>query len=811
MVDRPRFPIRSKYALKPAISSALSTNPPEGFLAPPALIDRETIGKTDLKLREQQYVRSYTKLTSRDWNDYVQLGIQQFASPNLYQIHVAKESPDDKSLRLARYFRFHLENKAEVLPLLLKTIASIETALSTTHPGFFDMSTKEMDTYMQALKNVSRTTPPPSQLTQEETEKLLQGVTFDTTPPPSPKTAPNLPQKPPTATVYSPITGTTTDIRKMNINTSPITMELDESPSLPPTDNKSPSTTPTIRIETRWAPKDFKELHASSDKFYARLYPILKCFQTDSTSSLVEWQTDQLVLLESPETARSTMTKCLSVRMIANSKQQCFYFSFRVQSTGSDLTQTLKSQELQTIKKGEALTFDPSSIPVTHGELVNVGDILFKDASSTHRAHYLTFLQTSVLPSDMPPIDIKIKHKDPLGNKIMLLTVRCGKSVATKVTEYLTQFLNGEGDRNEVFISKLGLGAVKLNRSELEKIYQHHHNYLKDIHHIPFPLTRNIDSPRLEYHDDGQTTTQSPRTWATTLAHEGTNLGVDIENGSKDGMTTLIVPHENLSIVKEKLRQYLQCQNPALINAGKFYANLEIDPSIPSTIFTVNVSSLLNRELKTPRQTVHVSTSDSTTGSTIHTAPSKESNAWSVPLFPNDKVSYPTQTSKSVSGQSKKPTRMATKDAALLHRIALLEEQLKTMSTNQSITSDSTAGRTTMEQQSKISAITGSGKSNNSHLTIESAHQRLETIETKMDSIQTMLMTLMENYKPTVANNLDHYDSSDDSDTLQCTQLSYDTPKKTPTTKNKRRKATTTPDSSLQYKEQMDLSGDSQC
>jgi hypothetical protein len=133
MVDRPRFPIRSKYALKPAISSALSTNPPEGFLAPPALIDQETIGKTDLKLREQQYVRSYTKLTSRDWNDYVQLGIQQFASPNLYQIHVAKESTDEKSLRLARYFRFHLENKAEVLPLLLKTIASVEQMLANTH------------------------------------------------------------------------------------------------------------------------------------------------------------------------------------------------------------------------------------------------------------------------------------------------------------------------------------------------------------------------------------------------------------------------------------------------------------------------------------------------------------------------------------------------------------------------------------------------------------------------------------------------------------------------------------------------------
>ena len=67
MVDRPRFPTKNKYALKPVISSALLIHPPERFLAPPALIDRETIGKTDLKLREQQYIRSFSKLTSRDY------------------------------------------------------------------------------------------------------------------------------------------------------------------------------------------------------------------------------------------------------------------------------------------------------------------------------------------------------------------------------------------------------------------------------------------------------------------------------------------------------------------------------------------------------------------------------------------------------------------------------------------------------------------------------------------------------------------------------------------------------------------------
>jgi hypothetical protein len=53
----------------------------------------------------------------------------------------------------------------------------------------------------------------------------------------------------------------------------------------------------------------------------------------------------------------------------------------------------MKSKTLQAIKKGEALTFDPSFIPVTHGELVNVGDIIFKDASITHRAHYLANLK----------------------------------------------------------------------------------------------------------------------------------------------------------------------------------------------------------------------------------------------------------------------------------------------------------------------------------------------------------------------------------------------------------------------------------
>jgi hypothetical protein len=74
-----------------------------------------------------------------------------------------------------------------------------------------------------------------------------------------------------------------------------------------------------------------------------------------------------------------------------------------------------------------------------------------------------------------------------------------------------------------------------------------------------------------------------------------------------------------------------------------------------------------------------------------------------------------------------------------------------------------------------------------------------------------MLLTLMENYK-TAQSKSDHDSSSDESDKLHCTQhLTYNTPKRTPTTKNKRHKPTDTPDSSLQDTETMDLSGNSQC
>jgi hypothetical protein len=171
-----------------------------------------------------------------------------------------------------------------------------------------------------------------------------------------------------------------------------------------------------VRIEARWAPKDFHALRASTAKMYIRLAPILSCFNNPH-SWLIEWQTDQLAPTQ--DVSSSQLSKFMSIRVVPVLAQQCFYFSFRVNATGKQLVQVLQSQVLKQTKRGENLTLDPSFIPSHQGELVNIGDILLKDASVTHRSRYLKYLRSEVLPNDTPMFDLKLRHKDPAGKKLL--------------------------------------------------------------------------------------------------------------------------------------------------------------------------------------------------------------------------------------------------------------------------------------------------------------------------------------------------------------------------------------------------------
>ena len=82
---------------------------------------------------------------------YVSFGIQQFVSPHDYIAHRAQETVEERNLRLARYYRYHLETLSPVDSHLIHTMGAVDTALATSHPGFFDMSTNDMDKYTASM------------------------------------------------------------------------------------------------------------------------------------------------------------------------------------------------------------------------------------------------------------------------------------------------------------------------------------------------------------------------------------------------------------------------------------------------------------------------------------------------------------------------------------------------------------------------------------------------------------------------------------------------------------------------------------
>ena len=220
--------------------------------------------------------------------------------------------------------------------------------------------------------------------------------------------------------------------------------------TMPPASTHRPKaiTSSVIRVEVRWAPKDHTELRSSVSKMHARFAPILSCFNTDNTW-VMEWQTDQMQ--DSADILPVGLSKYLSVRVLAVAKERCFYFSFRLHATGSAFVKLCQSPVFKTTKHGESVSFDPTHIPTSQGEITIVGDILLKDASVTHRGQYLTYLRKEVLPPGSVPIFyIKVRHKDPLGNKVQILSVRCGKAVSTEVAQPLSTALCGEQNAPEI-------------------------------------------------------------------------------------------------------------------------------------------------------------------------------------------------------------------------------------------------------------------------------------------------------------------------------------------------------------------------
>ena len=275
-------------------------------------------------------------------------------------------------------------------------MGAVKTALATSHPGYFDMSTIDMDKYVASMSEkemmdieIDLNTHSTDETVKHDNPALMDATTAaftgsslakaasacsnsdksgmrsqtnaDETPlqtqddfiavpmspkrgakanddaitniPATPKSTASSPKK---ATAPSPKKATASSLKKVSafslkkVPASPTktASEAPASATVPPV-NPPPTVPPasgikvllppkalkkkSLRVEVRWAPKDFHELRDYRTKMHLRLAPILSCFNTETTW-LMEWQTNQLA--DAADIPPLGLSKFLSIRVL---------------------------------------------------------------------------------------------------------------------------------------------------------------------------------------------------------------------------------------------------------------------------------------------------------------------------------------------------------------------------------------------------------------------------------------------------------------------------------------------------------------
>jgi hypothetical protein len=128
MVEMQRPRSGSRFSLNPLTAAVLEATPPLGYKRPPTLIGSNSTSNSHRLLRAKNYASAYKSISIKDWNAYIAFGIQQFDSPTKYFAQCDVETLDEKYLRLARYYRLHLESNAQVERHLMIQIPTVEKA-----------------------------------------------------------------------------------------------------------------------------------------------------------------------------------------------------------------------------------------------------------------------------------------------------------------------------------------------------------------------------------------------------------------------------------------------------------------------------------------------------------------------------------------------------------------------------------------------------------------------------------------------------------------------------------------------------------
>jgi len=276
----------------------------------------------------------------------------------------------------------------------MKKITTVETALKVSYPGYFEISVGEMDEYVRQLSPDPMEFESHSAVYEDNTGDIID-VQLATQP------ASFSPVANVNATVHSVTSPLTTGT--LNLSQVPtLSLEADrrapayphDSPTKisrpasddtsvpdgvdavkpspratnsPSRDSKIPSKVKNVlRVEVRWAPKDFSILKASRALLFTRFAPILSRFNT-THSWVIGWQTDEMSKTSIIEPTQ--VDKFLSVRFVASVKHKCFFLVSDSTPRVLNLFKFSAPKKSKQSRKEKASRSIPRSFPILKAKL----------------------------------------------------------------------------------------------------------------------------------------------------------------------------------------------------------------------------------------------------------------------------------------------------------------------------------------------------------------------------------------------------------------------------------------------------------
>ena len=369
---------------------------------------------------------------------------------------------------------------------------------------------------------------------------------------------------------------------------------LNEDENRPPAITHLPTNDGTHRVIIKWSVEKSDEdtlttMENNTLRMNQAILKILTHIFDDNDGHFYRWESEDLEQASQISAlTQQNVRDFVTPKVTIIHSRQLFIFGARFCFNTNPVK--WKNSTKQSVLKTANLQVQVSNSISTSGNLAIAGYILLKAPNATHRHRYVQHLIRQ-LPENTPYFDVVRLVKTPMDQIMPHLAIQCGENHVAPLCQALSNHLTG---RNKaLFIPRYVLSAMP--DTQITQHFEAHTNWVRSLTALPLaPMVSHIDQPRREYNSDGTITVRSAREWASSLKLSNSKASAlcDIENGTSDRKTSLLVPKHYLKEATAQLREYKMRLSPPSHRQARYKDSI---PGLPNTIhIPTNIKSNLS-------------------------------------------------------------------------------------------------------------------------------------------------------------------------------------------------------------------------